>query len=219
MGPADIFHWLAHENARVFAAGKPLEQAALAMVMAHGRGASAPDILTIATALQRPEVAYLAPQAESNAWYPYGFMSPIEQNQPWLDGALGAVDRVAGQALAAVGAPERLLLLGFSQGGCLMLEYAARNPRRYAGIAALSAGLIGPPGSSLDHQGSLDGTPAFLGCSDVDPHIPEERVLESAAALERQGAEVTVKLYPGLGHEVNEDELEHVRRLIDGLPA
>ena len=187
------------------------------MVMAHGRGASAPDILTIATALQRPEVAYLAPQAESNAWYPYGFMSPIEQNQPWLDGALGAVDRVAGQALAAVGAPERLLLLGFSQGGCLMLEYAARNPRRYAGIAALSAGLIGPPGSSLDHQGSLDGTPAFLGCSDVDPYIRKERVLEAADVFKRMGGDLTVRLYPGMGHMVGPEEIAIVRGLVESI--
>jgi predicted esterase len=204
-----------HENVRVLHVGKPLGQARAAMVMAHGRGASAADILTVAAALRRPELAYVAPEAEGNAWYPYSFMAPTEQNQPWLDDALAVVDRVVGQALAADIAPERLLLLGFSQGACLTLEYAARRPRRYGGIAALSGGLIGPPGSSLDHSGSFEGTPVFLGCSDVDPHIPKDRVLESADSLRRQAAEVTVRLYPGMGHEVNEDELGEVRRLID----
>jgi predicted esterase len=206
-----------HENVRVLHVGKPLGQARAAMVMAHGRGASAADILTVAAALRRPEVAYVAPEAEGNAWYPYSFMAPTEQNQPWLDDALAVVDRVVGQALAADIAPERLLLLGFSQGACLTLEYAARRPRRYGGIAALSGGLIGPPGSSLDHSGSFEGTPVFLGCSDVDPHIPKDRVLESADSLRRQAAEVTVRLYPGMGHEVNEDELGEVRRLIDAV--
>lgn len=206
-----------HENVRVLHVGKPLGQARAAMVMAHGRGASAADILTVAAALRRPELAYVAPEAEGNAWYPYSFMAPTEQNQPWLDDALAVVDRVVGQALAADIAPERLLLLGFSQGACLTLEYAARRPRRYGGIAALSGGLIGPPGSSLDHSGSFEGTPVFLGCSDVDPHIPKDRVLESADSLRRQAAEVTVRLYPGMGHEVNEDELGEVRRLIDAV--
>jgi predicted esterase len=206
-----------HENVRVLHVGKPLGQARAAMVMAHGRGASAADILTVAAALRRPEVAYVAPEAEGNAWYPYSFMAPTEQNQPWLDDALAVVDRVVGQALAAGTAPKRLLLLGFSQGACLTLEYAARRPRRYGGIAALSGGLIGPPGSSLDHSGSFEGTPVFLGCSDVDPHIPKDRVLESADSLRRQAAEVTVRLYPGMGHEVNEDELGEVRRLIDAV--
>jgi phospholipase/carboxylesterase len=204
-----------HENAPVLAAGKPLGEARVAMVMAHGRGASPADILTVAAALRRPDVAYLAPEAEGNAWYPYSFMAPIEQNQPWLDDALALIDRVVGQALGGGVAAERVLLLGFSQGACLTLEYAARNPRRFAGIAGLSGGLIGPPGSSLDHSGSFAGTAVFLGCSDVDPHIPKERVLDSAEALRGQGAEVTVRLYPGMGHEVNEDELGEVRRLID----
>src|SRR5947207_7215260 len=154
-----MFQRLPHESVRVLAAGKPLEQARVAMCMVHGRGASAADIITIATALRRPEVAYLAPEAEGNAWYPYGFMAPIEQNQPWLDDALGVVDGVVGRILGAGVDGGRLLLLGFSQGACLTLEYAARHPGRYGGVAALSGGLIGPPGASLDHGGSFAGTP------------------------------------------------------------
>lgn len=204
-----------HENVRVLAAGRALDQSRIAMVMLHGRGASASDILTVAAALQRPDVAYVAPEAEGNAWYPYSFMAPVEQNQPWLDDALAVVDRVVARTVDAGVDVDRLLLLGFSQGACLALEYAARHPRRYGGVAALSGGLIGPPGSQLDHAGSFEGTPVFLGCSDVDPHIPRERVLESAEALRRQGAEVEVRLYPDLGHEVTEHELEQVRALID----
>jgi phospholipase/carboxylesterase len=214
-----MFQALPHENVRVLAAGRPLQKARVAMAMVHGRGASAADILTVAAALDRPEVSYLAPEAEGNAWYPYPFTAPIEQNQPWLDDALGVVERVVGEVLNAGVDAGRLLLLGFSQGACLTLEYVARHPRRYAGVAALSGGLIGPPGLNLDHSGSFDQTPIFLGCSDVDPHIPKQRVLESAEALRRQGASVTVQLYPGMGHEVNEDELQQVRQLIDAASS
>src|SRR5919201_3546422 len=150
-----MFRRMPHESARVFAAGRDLREAGVAMIMLHGRGASGPDILTVASALGRPDVAYLAPEAEGNAWYPYPFLAPIEQNQPWLDDALAVVDRAVGQALAAGIEVGRILLLGFSQGACLALEYAARNPHRYGGIAGLSGGLIGPPGSSLEHQGSF----------------------------------------------------------------
>jgi predicted esterase len=200
----------------VLTAGRRLADAAAAMIMVHGRGASAADILTIAEALERPSLAYLAPQAEGNAWYPYGFMAPIEQNEPWLSKALHTVDDLVEQVIARIGA-RRLALLGFSQGACLTLEYAARNPRRYGALVGLSGGLLGPAGMSLDHPGSLEGTPVFLGCSDVDPHIPAQRVRETASALERQGARVTARLYPGLGHEVNEEELDHVRTLVDAL--
>jgi predicted esterase len=210
------FSGMPHEGQPVLTAGAPLGSARGAVLMVHGRGASARDILTIAAALDRPTVSYVAPQAEGSAWYPFSFMAPLEQNQPWLDDALALLDRLVGQITEAGVPPERLAVLGFSQGACLMLEYAARHPRRYGALLALSGGLIGPPGANLDHPGSLAGTPAFLGCSDVDPHIPKQRVLDTATALEQQGAVVTVRLYPGMGHEVNEDELEQVRRMIDG---
>jgi phospholipase/carboxylesterase len=210
---------MAHLTNAVSTAGRPLGLASTAMIMLHGRGATAADILTIAQALERPQVAYLAPQADGNAWYPYGFMAPIEQNEPWLTSALATVDRLVETVVESGIGADRLALLGFSQGGCLALEYAARHPRRYGALIALSGGLIGPEGQSLDHPGSLEGTPVFLGCSDVDPHIPARRVLESAQALEAQDAKVGVKLYRGMGHEVNEDELERVRALIDSIPG
>jgi predicted esterase len=114
---------------------------------------------------------------------------------------------------------ERIVLLGFSQGACLSLEFAARNARRFGGVVALSGGLIGPPGTPRDYSGDFAGTPAFLGCSDVDPHIPKERVDESAEVLRRMGAQVTERIYPGMGHTVNEDELDFVRQLLAGVAA
>jgi phospholipase/carboxylesterase/glyoxalase family protein len=202
---------------RIVHAGEDLQVARAAMILLHGRGATAEDIMTIASEVQHPGWAYLAPQAAGNAWYPNPFLAPLEQNQPWLDDAVGVVNRLLVRILAEGLPSERVALLGFSQGACLALEYAARHPRRYGALVGLSGGLIGPPGTSLDHEGSLAGTPAFLGCSDADPHIPKDRVVESGAALERQGAEVRVRLYPDLGHEVNEDELEQVRGMIDAL--
>jgi predicted esterase len=214
-----MFLRMPHEAQPVLTSGRALDRASTAMILVHGRGATAADILTIAQALDRPKLAYLAPQAEGNAWYPFSFMAPVEQNEPWLTAALAVVDRlVARVADAGIGA-DRLALLGFSQGACLTLEYAARNPRRYGAVIGLSGGLIGPEGHSLDHSGSLEGAPAFLGCSDVDPHIPARRVLDSAQALEAQEAKVGVKLYRGMGHEVNEDELERVRGLIDSISS
>jgi predicted esterase len=203
-----------HRGGPVLAAGEQLEQARGAVIMVHGRGASAESILTLAPELELPGLAFLAPQANGGAWYPLSFMAPIAQNEPFLTSALGAVgDLVAYVEQAGVPA-ERIILLGFSQGACLASEFVARNPRRYGGLIALSGGLIGPPGALRDYPGSLEGTPAFLGCSDVDAHIPKERVLESEAALRKLGAAVTAKLYPGMGHTVNEDELEYARALL-----
>jgi predicted esterase len=200
----------------VIAAGEPLDRAEAAMILAHGRGASARDILTIASAVQQPGFAFLAPEAAGNSWWPNRFMEPIESNQPWFDSALACIGAVLAQVEQRLPA-ERVILLGFSQGGCLATEFAARNARRYGGVVGLSAGLFGPDGIPRDYAGSLAGTPVFLGCSDVDPHIPANRVRDSAAWLEKLGGEVTMRLYPGLGHEVNEDELEYVRTLMAGV--
>jgi predicted esterase len=184
------------------------------MVMVHGRGARADDILLLARELPGSGFAFLAPQAAGNTWYPHRFLDPLAHNEPWLSSALAVVANVLAQVAAARIPPERTLLLGFSQGACLTLEYVARNARRYGGVAALSGGLIGPDGTSRDYAGSLEGTPVFLGCSDVDPHIPKERVLEAAEVLQRLGGGVTARLYPNLNHTVNRDELEVVRGLM-----
>jgi len=187
------------------------------MILVHGRGGSAEDMLGLAAELRRPELAYLAPQAAGHTWYPFSFLAPLEQNEPGLSSGLEVLgDLVAHVKQAGIPA-ERIVLLGFSQGACLSLEFAARNARRWGGVVALSGGLIGPPGTPRDYAGSFNGTSVFLGCSDRDPHIPKERVDESALVFERMGAAVTERIYPGLGHSVNEDELDFVRELVAPL--
>jgi predicted esterase len=199
--------------------GAAPERAAGGAVAVHGRGASPEDILFLVAELGHPELACLAPRASGATWYPFSFLAPLEDNEPWLGAALEAVGRCVA-SLEEAGLPaERIALLGFSQGACLALEYAARNPRRYGCLLGLSGGLIGPPGTRWERRGSLAGTPAFLGCSDRDPHIPAERVRATASELEAMGARVEARLYPGLGHEVNVDEIEAGRRLLDGLAA
>ncbi len=206
-----------HRGQPVLAAGRSLDEADAAMVMVHGRGATAEDILSLAGELERPELAYLAPQAAGYTWYPYSFLAPMEQNEPGLSSGLEVLGDLL-RHLEAHGIPaERTVLLGFSQGACLTLEYAARNARRYGGVVALSGGLIGPPGTPRDYEGSFAGTPIFLGCSDRDPHIPRDRVDESAEVVRRMGAEVTERIYPAMGHTVNEDELSFVRDLVKTL--
>lgn len=208
-----------HSGQPVLAAGEPLETARAAAVFVHGRGASAASILGLAAEFDAPGVAFLAPQAAGSTWYPNSFLAPLEANQPWLDSALEMVGAVLGRLEAAGFASSRVLLLGFSQGACLALEYAARNARRYGGVVGLSGGLIGPDGTPRDYAGSLDGTPVFLGCSDVDPHIPEPRVRHSADVLARLGADVDMRLYPGMGHTVNQDELDRVQEMLDALAS
>jgi len=208
-----------HQGQRVMAAGAPLERARAAMVMVHGRGASAESILTLVPALDRPDFAYLAPQARGNAWYPNSFMAPIPGNEPGISSGMQAVHDVLARVEAAGIPPERTMLLGFSQGACLASEFVARYARRYGGVAALSGGLIGPDGTPRDYEGSLDGTPVFLGCSDVDFHIPAERVELSARVLRELGGEVEMRLYPGMGHTVNEDEVAFVQGMMDAVLA
>lgn len=195
-------------------AGTPLDTARAAMVMVHGRGASAESILTLAPALEADGLAFVAPQAEGGTWYPFGFMQPIERNEPGITSGMRAISRAIA-TVAAAGIPtERTILLGFSQGACLASEYVARHAMRYGGLAALSGGLIGPDGTPRDYAGALDGTPVFLGCSDIDGHIPAARVEESAAVLRTLGGSVTMRLYPGMGHLVNEDEIAEVQKII-----
>src|ERR671910_604833 len=204
-----------HGGQRVLLDGAALESAKGGLVAIHGRGAGAADIMALAREVAPLNVTILAPQAAGNTWYPYRFLEPMERNEPYLSSALRIVADLIAQ-LGERGIPsDRVALLGFSQGACLALEAAARNARRYAGVIGFSGGLIGPPGTSFDFPGSLDRTPVFIGSSDVDPHIPRERVEESAAALQRLGATVDVRLYPGMGHTVNRDELEAARSILD----
>jgi predicted esterase len=208
-----------HAGQPIRIVGEPLETAKAAMVMAHGRGATADSILSLASEFDQPGFLYIAPQAADNSWWPHRFIEPIPMNEPWFSSALAAIDDVLAQ-LAGAGIPaERTLLLGFSQGACLVTEFAARNARRYGGIIGLSGGLFGPDGTPRDYPGSLDGTPVFLGCSDMDFHIPKARVDETAQVLQRMGANVTERLYPGMGHTINQDEIEFVRGMMKGLLA
>jgi predicted esterase len=197
--------------------GRPVDTAGSAMVLVHGRGASAEDILTLAADLDAPGTVLVAPQADQRTWYPYTFLAPLQRNEPHLSSALALLGAIVTTLDGRGIPPERQLLLGFSQGGCLVLEFSGRNPRRYGGVIGLSAGLIGPVGRQWEFGGSLDGTPVFIGCSDRDPHIPRERVEESARELARIGGAVDAQIYPDLGHTVNRDELDRVQRLIERL--
>jgi len=208
-----------HAHVPVFHEGPPLEEAAGAAIFLHGRGGNAADILGLARALEEPRLACLAPQAADSAWYPRSFLEPIDLNEPWLSSALDVVRRLLDTLAGAGVSPRRTLLLGFSQGACLALEFAARHGRRYGGVSGLAGGLIGAPGTPRDYPGSLEGTPVFLGCGDRDPFVPLERLEETASVLAGLGADVTKRVYPGMGHIVNEDEMEHVRRMVSALPS
>ncbi len=203
-----------HQGQPVASAGQPLDQAQAALILLHGRGADAPSILLLAEELYHPAYAYLAPQAAHNTWYPYTFLAPMQQNEPWLSSALARVGEVVAMVEGAGVPAERIVLGGFSQGACLASEFMARHARRYGGLLAFSGGLIGPPGTPRAYAGSLEGTPVFLGCSDSDFHIPKERVEETAAVLKELGAQATMRLYPNMGHTINADELSQARGLL-----
>jgi predicted esterase len=203
-----------HANQPVLRAGPAFSDARLVAILLHGRGAGAEDILGLSRGFTAPDVAYLAPQAADHTWYPYSFLAPLERNEPNLSSALRLIDHLLEDLQQQNVSLDKVALLGFSQGACLALEFAARHARRYAAVAALSGGLIGPPGTSRDYAGGLHGTPVFIGCSDVDPHVPVERVNESAEVLRRIGAVVDERVYPGMGHTLNEDEIGAVDALL-----
>ena len=206
-----------HQGQPIRMSGEPLNRARAAMLMVHGRGATAEDILSLANELNQPGFAYLAPQAAGNTWYPNRFLVPLAENEPWLSSALSFVGDVFAQIVNAGIPPERIMPLGFSQGACLTLEFAARNTRRYGGIVGLSGALIGPDDTPRDYKGALEGTPVFLGCSDVDFHVPKERVDETAEVMQKLGGNVTKRLYPNMDHSVNQDEINFVRGMMQSL--
>jgi len=189
------------------------------MILVHGRGATAESILELADLLPHAGMTYLAPQAVHNSWYPYSFMYPMEQNEPYLTSALNRLGELVAEVEAAGIPAEKLVLAGFSQGACLAAEFTARNARRYGGLLLFSGGLIGPPGTPRDYDGSLDGTPVFIGCSDSDFHIPLERVQETTVALRQMGAAVTEKIYPGIGHTIIGNEIEQAQLVLRALDS
>lgn len=182
--------------------------------MVHGRGAMAESILGLLAELYSENLHIVAPQAHGNSWYPYSFLEDIQSNEPYMSSALSTLDEITDGLIAAGIAEHRICVLGFSQGACLASEFVALRPRAYGGLFALSGGLIGPPGTPRSYTGSLGGMPAFFGCSDQDIHIPQERVTESAETLKRMGSSVTCRLYPGMGHRVNQDEIDFVNGIL-----
>jgi phospholipase/carboxylesterase len=203
-----------HQDQHVLTGGAPLNDARAAMIMLHGRGATAESILSLANEFDADGFAYLAPQAANNTWYPYRFLEPIERNEPWLSSALQVIDDLIAHVIASGIPAEHLMLLGFSQGACLTLEYAARHAQRYGGIVGLSGGLIGPEIAPQRYAGSFNGTPVFLGCSDVDFHIPLDRVHGTTQLLRQLGGYVTERIYPKMDHTICPDELDHVRQML-----
>jgi predicted esterase len=203
-----------HQGQPVLHHGTPLADARLVAILLHGRGASAHDMFGLAAQFATSDVAYIAPEAAGQTWYPYSFMSPLARNEPHLGSALRRiatlVDGLEGQGVSR----DRIVLMGFSQGACLALEFAARQAGRYAGIVGLSGGLIGPPGTPRRYTGGFAGAPVFLGCSDIDPHVPVARVRESAATFRDLGATVDERIYEGMSHTVNRDELDAVTALL-----
>jgi phospholipase/carboxylesterase len=197
--------------------GAPLRVADAALVLLHGRGSTARDVLGLTERFHRRGVAYVAPQAHDSRWYPRSFLAPVASNEPHLSSALAAVDAAVAGVVERGVPHDRVVVGGFSQGACLAAEYVARNPRQYGGLVVLSGGLVGPEGTTFEHSGDLAGTPVFLGCSDVDPDIPVERVHESRDAFERLGGDVTERIYGWMGHVVSDDEVAFVGGLLDGL--
>lgn len=193
------------------------------VIMIHGRGAGPENILDLVPVLARPQFEYVAPAAPNRTWYPYSFMAPFEQNEPHLSNALAQIRGVIEAAESRGVTRDKIVLLGFSQGACLATETLIRNASRFGGLIAFSGGAIGPPGTTWATEGAdgtekaFGGTPVFFGCSDVDAHVPEERVRESAEVCARMGARVTTKIYPGMGHLINDDEIAHAQALLDDV--
>jgi predicted esterase len=208
-----------HAGGRVLHTGAPLAEAAGVVILLHGRGATAEDILSVADAMDADSLAYLAPQAAGYAWYPNSFLADRESNEPYLTSALKKVESVVQIALDAGFTRDKIVIGGFSQGACLSTEFVATHPARYAGMIAWTGGLIGPLGSDVSHKGDLAGTPALLLSGDPDPHVPWSRVEESATVLRSMGADVTTKRYPGKPHSVSPDEMALARALLQKVGA
>lgn len=204
-----------HQNQPIKTGGLDISEAAVAMLLVHGRGASAESMLQFAGEFNRPDIHYRALQASGHTWYPRSFLAPIEMNEPGISSGLQSIyDQIA--VVNKEGIPkQRIILLGFSQGACLATEFTARHPQKLGGVIGLSGGLIGDKIDPDNYSGSLDDTPVFLGCSDRDPHIPRGRVDETEQIFNQLNATVTKRIYQGMGHTVNEDEIAFVQKLID----
>ena len=203
-----------HASQTVLRHGPRPSDARLTVILVHGRGDSAAGILGLTQEFDADDVAWLAPQAAGHTWYPHSFLAPVQRNEPFMSSALGVLRRLIEQLAGDGVGSERVALMGFSQGACLTSEFSARHAKRYAGVAILSGGLIGPPATPRDYAGSFEGTPVLIGCSDVDPHIPLNRVEETAAVFRRMQATVDERIYPNMAHTVNSDEIAAIASLL-----
>jgi predicted esterase len=208
-----------HAGQPVLRAGVPLASARAAVIMIHGRGAGPANILDLVPRIGHADVAYLAPAASGGAWYPKSFMAATDENEPGISSGISVVHGLIDEVISGGVAVDRIMLLGFSQGACLTCTAALRRPARYGGVVVFSGGLIGPPGTVWEETGHFDATPIFLGCSDIDGHVPATRVHESATVFERMGANVTTRIYPGMGHLVNDDEADFARDVLASIAA
>ena len=202
-----------HEH-QIIVKGKKFDEADKVLIMIHGRGASAEDILSVAPHLNVNEYALIAPQATNNSWYPYSFLMPPQKNEPWLSSALSVLNKIVSDIVEKGKREENIFFLGFSQGACLMLEYVTRNANKYGGIAAFTGGLIGDKIYNENYKGDFSQTPVFIGTSNPDPHVPVERVYATANILRNMNALVTEKVYNNMGHAINQDEIDSVNNLI-----
>lgn len=198
---------------QIFESGSPLHQAKKAIILLHGRGGSASDIITLADEFCDDTFYVAATQATNNSWYPYSFLAAEENNEPWLSSAVDIVARLIEEVASKVGI-ENVYLMGFSQGACLALEVAARNAAPFAGVVAFTGGLIGESLNQRKYQGDFSGSKVFIGNSDIDPHVPLERSEASKVILEKLGAEVTLKVYPNMPHTINSDEINTVNEIM-----
>lgn len=199
---------------KVITAGKAIDQAEKVLIMIHGRGGSAQDILSLAAHLNTKDYALLAPQATNNTWYPTSFLAAPAINEPWLSSAIQVVDEVVNDVLAQGISKENIFFLGFSQGACLTLEYITRNASKYGGVVAFTGGLIGDKIYAENYSGDFAGTPVFIGTSNPDPHVPVSRVNETTTILQAMGANVTEKVYQNMGHTISHDEIEKANTLV-----
>lgn len=206
-----------HHLENVQYAGTAVEEAEKVIILIHGRGATADSILGLMNEFRPDNVACIAPQATNNTWYPYSFLKPESENEPWLSSAISLLDQIVDSVLQAGKSRNQILFMGFSQGACLASEYVAQNASRFGGLIAFSGGVIGDAIKPEKYKGDFDGMPAFFGCSDNDFHIPEDRVYDSEALFNKLNANAQAVIYPGMGHTINQDEILRAQRIIDSV--
>src|SRR6266542_2647039 len=202
------------DKKKIITAGKSLKETNKALIMIHGRGAGAEDILSLADYLNVSDYALIAPQATNNSWYPFSFLAPLQQNEPWLSSALSLLNEVVVDLNNENIATDHIYFAGFSQGACLTLEFVTRNAKKYGGIVAFTGGLIGDKIYNENYKGDFQNTPVFIGTSNPDPHVPVERVYASTNILKNMNAAVTEKIYSNMGHTINQDEIDNANKIV-----